>query len=264
MSDLAFYSLWVTHRWRVVGPKRSNACKKRAALARIVAMVRSLRGRGQARAVQHGTACWDVSGRRTRVEHQQTPPTCRIPGACRVIGVGSICVMELWGAGLYGQPCRGCGFDWDVTPTDALATGARIPAQFAERLVGATGRERHPELLWTPSMYVSHVADNLRIWAERLTGARVAGAAEVVGYDQDLLARVRRYDEIALPAALWSLDWASRAWVEVVEDAVASDVVLWHETRGEQRGSDVARNNAHDAYHHLLDVSRILGLVRSS
>jgi hypothetical protein len=106
---------------------------------------------------------------------------------------------------------------------------------------------------------VSHVADNLRTWSERLTGARTTGATEVPGYDPDLLARARGYNEIALQAALWSLAWASRAWIEAVDDALAVDVVLQHAPRGPQRAEDVARNNAHDAHHHLYDVDRILG-----
>ena len=35
-------------------------------------------------------------------------------------------------------------------------------------------------------------------------------------------------------------------------------VVLQHATRGPQRAEDVARNNAHDARHHLWDIDRIL------
>jgi hypothetical protein len=35
-------------------------------------------------------------------------------------------------------------------------------------------------------------------------------------------------------------------------------VVLQHATRGAQRAEDVARNNAHDAHHHLWDIDRIL------
>jgi hypothetical protein len=167
--------------------------------------------------------------------------------------------MEKWGAELYGSPCRACGFDWDLTPEHAVARVRTIPAKFAERLHGATGRERHPELGWTSSAYVSHVADNLRTWAERLTGACRGGATVVPGYDPDLLAAARGYDHIALSAALWSLTWASRAWAEAVDEALAVGLALEHATRGPQRAEDVARNNAHDAHHHLYDVGRILG-----
>jgi hypothetical protein len=66
------------------------------------------------------------------------------------------------------------------------------------------------------------------------------------------------YDRLALAGALWSLGWAARAWLESVEAALAAGVVLQHAARGAQRAEDVARNNAHDAFHHLWDVDRIL------
>jgi hypothetical protein len=166
--------------------------------------------------------------------------------------------MEEWGAELYRDPCRGCGFGWGLTPDAAVSLVGSIPGKFADRLAGASGRERHPDLAWTPVAYVSHVADNLRIWSERLAGARLAGVTGVPGYDQDLLAQARHYNQVALAGALWSLGWAARAWLESVEAALAAGVVLQHAARGAQRAEDVARNNAHDAFHHLWDVDRIL------
>lgn len=166
--------------------------------------------------------------------------------------------MEKWGIDLYGQPCRACAFDWSLRPSEAGALVRDIAAQFSAALSESTGRERHPDLLWTPSAYVSHVADNLRTWAEWLVGARASGETDVPGYDPDALARARNYDRIALAGALWSLDSASREWAEAVEEALKANVVVHHATRGLQRAADVARNNAHDAHHHLYDVERIL------
>ncbi|MEU4829928.1 hypothetical protein [Streptosporangium sp. NPDC023615] len=166
--------------------------------------------------------------------------------------------MEPWGANLYGDPCRDCGYVWSLTPYEAIRQVEELPGRFSVLLEGRTGSERHPELAWTPAAYVSHVTDNLRNWAERLAGARLAGADHVPGYDQDLLARARRYDEIAPAAALWSLRGAVDAWVESVSAALDHQVVLRHAARGIQRAEDVARNNAHDGTHHVWDVQRIL------
>ncbi|MEO3978603.1 DinB family protein [Streptomyces sp. CAU 1734] len=166
--------------------------------------------------------------------------------------------METWGAHLYGNPCRDCGYDWSVTPPTAIRQVAALPDAYNGLLTGRTGRERHPGLGWTAAGYVSHVTDNLRIWAERLSGARLAGDVRVPGYDPDLLARARRYDEIGAAAALWSLRGAVDGWVESVSAALADGVVLEHAGRGAQRAEDVARNNAHDATHHLWDIRRIL------
>ena len=79
-------------------------------------------------------------------------------------------VVEKWGAGLYGDPCRECGFGWKLSPAQAVASVQAVPDAYARRLAGATGRERHPDLAWTTAAYVSHVTDNLRTWAERLAG----------------------------------------------------------------------------------------------
>jgi hypothetical protein len=171
--------------------------------------------------------------------------------------------MEKWGAVLYGDPCGGCGFDWSLTPREAIGIVEGLPARFRGLLKGRTGRERHPDLAWNPAAYVSHVADNLRNWAERLAGARLSGAVEVPGYDPDLVAQARHYNEIAPAAALWSLERAAVAWSESVTAALEDGVVLEHATRGAQRAEDVARNNAHDGYHHAWDVERILEHARN-
>ena len=92
------------------------------------------------------------------------------------------------------------------------------PDAYARRLAGATGRERHP----------------------------------------DLLSRARHYNEVSLAGALWSLRWTVDAWAQSAEVALAGGVVLRHATRGAQAAEDVARNNTHDAHHHLWDIDRIL------
>lgn len=163
-----------------------------------------------------------------------------------------------WGASLYGDPCRECGFRWSRTPHQAVGLVHEIPRLFADELTDATGRERHAKLAWTPTGYVCHVTDNLRIWAEALVGARVAGKTQFPGYEPDLLAGARNYDEVPLAGALWSLTWAVRAWEEELVQSLSESVHLQHPTRGVLRAEDVAGNNAHDAYHHVWDVDRII------
>ena len=166
--------------------------------------------------------------------------------------------QELWGPALYGDPCRDCSFDWSVTPDEAMGLVAELSSQFRTLLHGCDGSERHPELGWSAGAYVCHVTDNLRIWAERLTGARLSGVLQVPGYDQDLLAQARHYDEVALSGAQWSLANAVELWLESVRAGLASHVVLNHATRGRMTTADVARANAHDGSHHVWDVQRIV------
>jgi hypothetical protein len=166
--------------------------------------------------------------------------------------------MEKWGADLYGDPCRECGFGFGLTPAEAIAAVRDVPAAYAERLAGATGREQLPGLAWNTAAYASHVADNLRSWSGWLAGGYLGGDLNVPGYDPDQLAQARRYNELSLAGALWSLRWAAGAWAEAVTEGLARQVVLQHATRGPQRAEDIARNNAHDAHHHLWDIDRIL------
>jgi hypothetical protein len=166
--------------------------------------------------------------------------------------------VEQWGASLYGDPCRECGFGWELTPEQAVTVVRAAPGSYQGWLAGATGRERHPDLAWTATAYVCHVTDNLRTWAERLAGGYLAADLAVAGYDPDLLSQARRYDEVSLAGALWSLRWAATAWTEAAETALAAGLVLRHATRGPQRAEDVARNNAHDTHHHRWDIGRII------
>lgn len=166
--------------------------------------------------------------------------------------------VETWGAALYGKPCRACGYEWPTSWEAALPVIAGVHERYGALLSGATGNERHPELEWTVGAYVCHVVDNLRIWAERLAGAGLGGTTEVASYDGEALASARGYAFVSLAGALWSLRNAAQEWQDAVRLASACQVVLVHDARGEQRWSDVVRNNAHDAFHHEWDIRRSL------
>jgi hypothetical protein len=163
--------------------------------------------------------------------------------------------MSDWGRATYGDPCSGCGFTWSVALGGAITVVADAPAAFRSVLPGADGSERHPDLLWPVVGYVCHVADNLRIWAERLAGLAAGDRRPVGRYDQDLLAEARRYPEVSLSGALWSLDRAARDWISAVVLADGVGITLVHPDRGEQPLLDVARANAHDVRHHCRDVA---------
>ncbi len=164
--------------------------------------------------------------------------------------------MNDWGASVYGDPCRECGYNWTISLADAVSLVANLPFDYSGLLEGRSGREQHPDLTWSVTGYVSHVADNLRIWAERLMGV-VEGAPHLVGlYDENKLADARNYRDIAIQAAVWSLTRSVDDWLRSVEASPDSGVVLVHPERGELTLSDVVLSNAHDALHHQLDIER--------
>ena len=107
-----------------------------------------------------------------------------------------------WGRDLYGNPCRECGFDWSISPDDALALKAAIPARYAALVGDRDGSQRHPDLAWSAGAYVCHVTDNVRIWAERLAGCALGDERNIPGYDENLLARARAYERVPVAGAL--------------------------------------------------------------
>lgn len=163
-----------------------------------------------------------------------------------------------WGPDTYGDPCRQCLFRWSMSQDEAVELVSGIPAEFSRLLQGVDGRRRHPELEWPVVAYVCHVSDNLGIWAERLAGLALGDVGAVAPYDQDLLAQARRYDDVAMAGALWSLERAAGDWRRAVEMADQVGITLIHPERGENSLLDVVRTNAHDARHHAWDIERTI------
>lgn len=177
------------------------------------------------------------------------------------------CVTSEWGQRTFGEPCRECGYSWSLDPVSAISRVASAPADFRRALEGASGEERSAALTWSVKAYVFHVADNLRIWAERVEAAATSTAAlEVAEYDSDLLAEARGYERSTVAESLVSLDAAASRWRVVMHGVVvngdAGTVLLHHPARGMLGVEDIVRTNCHDTSHHLFDVRRILGAER--
>lgn len=135
---------------------------------------------------------------------------------------------------------------------------SRMPARFRDAVGSSDGTAVGVGLTWSVTGYVCHVADNLRIFAERMVGVARGGAPRVAAYNQDNLAEVRKYDSVAVQGALWSLERAASDWVDAVEVARVAEVVFEHPQRGRYTWVDVVSSNLHDAVHHEFDIRRTL------
>jgi hypothetical protein len=166
--------------------------------------------------------------------------------------------VDNWGAPLYGDPCRECGFTWVIGPAATISLMRSLPDSIDELVAGASGSERAPELGWNVSGYIAHMTDNTRIWAERLIAVARGSDGHVVAYDPDLLAKARCYNDVALEGAKWSLRAAVESWLGAVDEARPARVVMVHSERGAMDLVDVVSSNAHDSYHHRWDLMRIL------
>lgn len=166
--------------------------------------------------------------------------------------------MDNWGAPLYGEPCRECGFTWVAALAATTSLMGNLPDSIDELVTGAIGTEQLAELGWNVSGYISHMTDNTRIWAERLVAVARGADPHVVPYDPDLLAESRHYNDVALQGATWSFRIAVESWLSAVDEADPAGIVMLHSERGAMELSDVVASNAHDAYHHRWDLTRIL------
>jgi hypothetical protein len=171
--------------------------------------------------------------------------------------------VSAWGRAEFGDPCRVCGFAWDLIPDAAGRIVERAPEQMRTLLAGEAGDRRHPDLEWSLVGYVCHVGDSIRIWAERVASVALGTDGDVAPYDQDELARARHYDAVDLAAALWSLERSVGDWHAAMELVGQDPFVMGHEELGSMELDDVVRIRAHDVVHHMHDIRRILQYERS-
>ena len=164
-----------------------------------------------------------------------------------------------WWVARYGDPCRECGFDWSQSPESAVVAVASLFERLTALLDGRSGDETFPGATWSAKAYVFHVADNLRIFAERLEGVAAGASTTLASYDQDELARARRYEQMSVQSALWSVRDAIAAWASATRYALSQPTQFSHEERGLLTAAEITRGPAHDAVHHCWDVSRATG-----
>jgi hypothetical protein len=170
--------------------------------------------------------------------------------------------MTDWNTTTYGEPCRECGYSFAISQPEALKLLLDLPRDYDAALDGATGNEQHPDLSWPVTAYVSHVADNLRIWAERLIGVATGAGLSIAAYDENVLGLARSYDKIPLGAARWSLGRSVLDIEEAAHVSAPTGPVLDHPERGELTLTEVLVAIAHDARHHLWDVERSIAVER--
>jgi hypothetical protein len=172
-------------------------------------------------------------------------------------------VENSWWIAEWGNPCRECGFDWSQAPEVVIAAVEELPDQFDAALAGHTGAERAPDAhpgqpSWSAKAYVFHVADNLRIFAERLEGVFAGAPTTLAAYDQDQLAAARDYEAMSLQSALWSVRAAVATWANAARASLARSDTYLHAERGELNAAEITRGPGHDALHHYVDVTRAL------
>lgn len=172
-----------------------------------------------------------------------------------MVGAG---VENAWWIEEWGNPCTRCGFDWTQPPREVIDAVEALPDRFDVLLAGRTGDERAADATWSAKAYLFHVADNLRIFAERLEGVFAGAPTTLAAYDQDELAAARNYEAMSVQSALWSVRTATAAWARAARESLRRPATYQHAERGELTAAEITRGPGHDALHHHWDVTRAL------
>ena len=83
--------------------------------------------------------------------------------------------VEQWGASLYGDPCRDCGFGWELTPAQAIASVREVPGAYLAGDLTVAGYD--PDLLSRARGY-DEISLAGALWSLRWTAIAWAEAAE--------------------------------------------------------------------------------------
>ncbi len=151
--------------------------------------------------------------------------------------------------------CAECGFDWECSRAQAAALVTAGPDEAARILAALPDPARRDGETWSASMYAWHLADVLRIGAERLLTLACDPGRGITCWDENALAQVRRYQWLSPDVGLIVLRSAAREWADAA--AAAPDrASVRHPGFGDLGAADLIRRNAHEMHHHLMDLRR--------
>ena len=150
------------------------------------------------------------------------------------------------------EVCPECGFDWSTGRDNCVVIVRHAPDDAAAAIDSITDATEQHGSRWSPSMYVWHLVDVLRIGAERLITIQLEPAWGIPCWDENLLAEARRYRQLSVNVGVKALATATDQWLEAVDDTPETRVE--HAVFGTLTTLDVIRRNAHEVQHHLWDI----------
>ena len=152
--------------------------------------------------------------------------------------------------------CPECGFNWNVASGDAVSLVETSPKRIATLFEGSEEATRRPAPdVWSPSAYLWHLVDVLRIGSERLLTASIDPAAGIPCWDENDLAEVRQYDKLSPRVAVVEYGNVVPAWVAVA-DRIPMKASVEHPEFDTVTAEDIIRRNAHEVQHHEMDIRR--------
>lgn len=153
--------------------------------------------------------------------------------------------------------CAECQFDWSTQPATVIAAVEKVPFTIEGETERARWLESDSAERWTPSEYLWHLVDVLRIGTERLWLATYDTTTRIFCWDQDGLAKLRKYSELSPVVGAVALEEARRGWAAAARSAPPS-VELVDDASGPMPVANVIRHTGHEVIHHRLDIDRAL------
>jgi hypothetical protein len=151
--------------------------------------------------------------------------------------------------------CEECGFDWSCHVDSAVRAVEATLLRLPQRVDRDQWTQSHQDGVWSPSQYLWHLVDVLRIGTERLWVVDLDPRAGLVCWDENALASVRQYERLSPRVAGIALGNAIRTWVAVAR-TVPSHLEVEHDAFGTMTAADIIRRNAHEVHHHWRDIDR--------
>ena len=152
--------------------------------------------------------------------------------------------------------CDECDFSWAIDPQEGIALVERSSKQLISLFEGAErARQRPASDMWSPSEYLWHLVDVLRIGRERLLTITTDPTAGIPCWDENALAEIRHYGALSPSVGLIAYRSAVTEWVALA-GTVPVEASVEHAQDGTMTAGDIMRRNAHEVQHHALDIRK--------
>jgi hypothetical protein len=165
----------------------------------------------------------------------------------------------------HGFPtCRECGHDFELTLEECRSLVASAPDLFAGLIEGRPVPKKKPApATWSPSGYVWHTSDWLRIQALRMYAVQHDPAwtpDSFVPLDPDELDGMFHYDRLPTAAGMFALRQSVALFLAATE-ALDPEREFEHPSGATFRILDMLRMVSHEVPHHALDIRRGLAIT---
>jgi hypothetical protein len=156
------------------------------------------------------------------------------------------------------ERCAECGFVWDTQLDEGLRVIGELPARTGLVLqgMGPDAYRQPADGTWSANEYVWHLADVFRMSSEWLQDMCTRDHPTHYAVDWNEMAALRRYADMPLELAAWSLGRSCDLLGEVGSRVDPTRTCYYHDWRDITAG-EVVGLLAHEAVHHLFDLERL-------